>query len=55
MVIMENRICYCFGYSEADIVQDVLKNDGRSLIMERIRAEKKDGGCNCGANHPLDR
>jgi hypothetical protein len=52
---MGNRICYCFGYSEGDITRDVLENKGRSLIMERILAEKKGGGCNCGTNHPLGR
>lgn len=52
---MENRICYCFGYSEEDITKDILKNNGRSLIMERILSEKKGGGCNCDTNHPLGR
>ncbi len=52
---MENQICYCFAYSEEDITRDVLANKGRSLIMERILAEKKGGGCNCGTNHPLGR
>lgn len=52
---MENRICYCFGYSEEDITRDVLENNSRSLIIERILAEKKSEGCNCGTNHPLGR
>ncbi len=52
---MNNKICYCFGYSEEDIMRDVLTNNGRSLIMERILREKKTGGCNCGWNHPLGR
>jgi hypothetical protein len=52
---MKNRICYCFGYSEEDITRDVLENKGRSLITERILAEKKVGGCSCGDNHPLGR
>ncbi len=52
---MENQICYCFGYSEEDITRDVLENKGRSLIVARILAEKKSGGCNCGKNHPLGR
>jgi hypothetical protein len=52
---MENQICYCFGYSDEDIRRDVLENNGRSLIMERILGEKKSGGCNCGATHPLGR
>ena len=52
---MNTQICFCFGYSEDDITQDVLANKGRSLIMERILYEKKGGGCNCGATHPLGR
>jgi len=52
---MENQTCYCFGYSEEDIIQDVLQNNGRSLIMERILVEKKAGGCSCGSKHPLGR
>jgi len=52
---MENRICYCFGYSEEDITREVHENNGRSLIMERILTEKKCGGCDCGTNHPHGR
>ena len=52
---MDRKICYCFGYSEEDILRDVLANQGRSLIMERILTEKKAGGCNCGRNHPQGR
>ncbi len=39
---MENRICYCFGYTEEDIRRDVLENNGRSLIMERIVFSEKE-------------
>lgn len=52
---MENQICYCFGYSEEDITKDVLANKGRSLIMEKIMAEKKVGGCSCADKNPLGR
>jgi hypothetical protein len=53
---MEKKlICYCFGYSEEDIVRDVLENNGTSLIMERIQNEKKKGTCNCKFNHPEGR
>jgi len=47
-------ICYCFGYSAKDIRNDILQN-GRSLIMERIAAEKKAGGCNCAVTNPKGR
>ena len=52
---MANQICYCFGYSEEDIVEDVLANRGISTILERIVNEKKKGGCNCKFNHPEGR
>ena len=52
---MANQICYCFGYSDEDIIKDVLANGGVSTILKRIAGEKKTGGCNCGTNHPLGR
>lgn len=44
-------ICYCFGYTEEDLRQDVLRY-GRSRIMERIMAEKKDSRCRCADTNP---
>lgn len=49
------QICYCFGYSEDDIIRDLNENRGTSTILERIVNEKRNGGCNCGKNHPLGR
>ncbi len=37
----KNLICYCFGYSEEEIIADVEKNRGMSTILERILAAKK--------------
>ncbi|NJD55862.1 MAG: BFD-like (2Fe-2S) protein [Nitrospirae bacterium] len=51
----ENLICYCFGYTEEDIVKDVMENRGASSILERILSEKKKGTCRCGTTHPLGR
>ncbi|MFQ6757120.1 MAG: BFD-like (2Fe-2S) protein [Deltaproteobacteria bacterium] len=51
---MPRLICYCFGYTEEDLRQDVVKN-GRSLIMERIVAEKKNGCCRCAEKNPAGR
>ena len=48
---MSEKICYCFNYTEDDILKDV-KENGRSTIMERITAEKKKGTCQCKKNHP---
>ena len=53
---MERKlVCYCFGYSEEDIIRDVLENNGTSSILERILNEKKKGTCRCGTTHPLGR
>jgi hypothetical protein len=51
----KNRICYCFGYFEEDIIRDVLENKGTSTILEKIANEKKRGGCSCSNTHPLKR
>jgi hypothetical protein len=48
-------ICYCFAYSEADIVDDVLKNHGQSPILERIAEAKRTLTCQCGDKHPEKR
>lgn len=47
-------VCFCFGYSASDIREDLEKN-GRSLIMERIAAEKKANNCDCAAKNPKGR
>ena len=50
-----NLICYCFGYSQEDIMADVENNRGVSTIHQRILGEKKKGTCNCKINHPEGR
>ncbi|BDV01600.1 hypothetical protein TDMWS_16850 [Thermodesulfomicrobium sp. WS] len=47
-------ICFCFGYTEADIVADIQAH-GRSTIMERIVREKAQGGCSCATTNPKGR
>jgi len=51
---METVICYCFNYSRKDIEQD-LKRNSRSTIMERIMEAKKLGGCDCSNKNPKGR
>ena len=51
---MDNIICHCFGYTGEDIKKDVIEH-GRSLIMEKIIAEKKTGGCDCANLNPKGR
>lgn len=48
---MHDLICYCFEYTSEDIKEDFIVN-GRSLIMEKIMAEKKMGTCECAAKNP---
>lgn len=47
-------ICYCFGYTVADIKVDAIRN-GRSTILERIIREKHDGACRCAETNPTGR
>ncbi len=51
---IDELICYCFEYTKDDIEQDYIKN-GRSLIMDKIAAEKKTGGCDCANKNPKGR
>ena len=52
---MANTICFCFGYTDKDIIEDVRKNIGKSTILEKIKTEKSKGGCNCAALNPKGR
>ena len=49
---MNKLVCYSFKFSAADIQADVGANAGRSLILEKIIAEKKAGACQCKTTHP---
>ena len=51
---MNDMICYCFGYTREAIEQDVLEN-GRSIITEKIIAEKRFGTCQCPTKNPKGR
>jgi hypothetical protein len=48
---MAEKICWCFGYMDEDIVRDVQAH-GRSSILEAIMAAKKGGKCDCGHKNP---
>ncbi len=45
-------ICYCFGYTDLDIIRDVVKNKGESLIAKRIIAARSKGECQCELKNP---
>jgi hypothetical protein len=48
-------VCYCFNYCAQDIREDVLEHGGRSLILEKIIAERQAGHCQCAIRHPEGR
>jgi hypothetical protein len=50
----EELVCYCFGFTREAIEQDFLRN-GRSLVLEKIAAEKKAGSCDCAHKNPRGR
>ena len=52
---MAELVCYCFGYTANDIREDVLKNNGESTIMAKIKAEKQAGNCQCETKNPRGR
>ncbi len=44
-------VCFCFEYTKKDIEED-LKNHGYSKILEKIKTEKKNKGCNSEVKNP---
>ncbi len=50
----DDLVCYCFQYTKKQIEDDYIDN-GRSIILERIIAEKKAGGCECAQKNPKGR
>lgn len=52
---MNKKICYCFEYTEDDIIRDLNRNDGVSTILDKITKAKKQGNCNCKDKHPEHR
>ena len=51
---LEELVCYCYGYTVADIETDFERND-RSTLMEIIQQEKKLGNCQCDSKNPKGR
>ncbi|MFK5925020.1 MAG: hypothetical protein QM483_00165 [Desulfuromusa sp.] len=52
---MDQKICYCFNHSEAEIRQDVHNHGGKSTILEKIITAKRQNGCQCATKHPESR
>jgi hypothetical protein len=51
---MAKLVCYCFEYTEEDIRRDFEAN-GRSTILEKIKAERNFGHCQCSVKNPKGR
>ncbi|MFC1943878.1 hypothetical protein ACFLWO_04825 [Chloroflexota bacterium] len=52
---MSKLICYCFKYTEADIINDFKTNSGKSSILEKITEARKSNTCQCDDKHPEKR
>ena len=52
--VVEDVICYCFGYSTQDIEDDYNEN-GSSALMLKIQREKASGNCECAIKNPKGR
>ena len=44
-------LCYCFGFTEANILED-MKRNGRPTIPDVIKAQVKAGNCYCEITNP---
>ncbi|NQT74327.1 MAG: hypothetical protein HQ553_16415 [Chloroflexi bacterium] len=49
---MNKLICYCFEYTESDIKDEMLQNNGKSLLLERIIEARKNDTCQCDVKNP---
>lgn len=45
-------VCYCFDYTAQAIVEDVIKNGGKTDIPAQITAQVKAGNCFCEITNP---
>lgn len=43
---MGKYVCYCFQFTEEDIIND-FRNNGHSTILDHIARMKKENGCSC--------
>ncbi len=46
------KICYCFDYTDEDIIADVKANNGESTIEKRIAEAKRRKQCQCEIKNP---
>lgn len=45
-------VCFCFNYTKKNIIDDYLSNNNRSSILEKIKTEKQNDGCDCKVKNP---
>jgi hypothetical protein len=50
----DEMVCFCFQYTKKDI-EDDFRDNGCSLIYQRILDAKKSGMCNCAQENPRGR
>ncbi len=50
----EDLVCYCFRITKRQIEEDFIRN-GRSLVLDKIKEAKKEGGCDCARLNPRGR
>ncbi len=46
------KICYCFDYTDEEIMADVKANKGESIIEKRIAEAKRRKRCQCEIKSP---
>ncbi|MFC2044731.1 hypothetical protein ACFLT8_06040 [Chloroflexota bacterium] len=52
---MSRLICYCFQYTELDIINDFKTNNGKSSILAGITEARIRHTCQCDDKHPEKR
>jgi len=51
---MSEIICYCFNYSDEDIIADFIAN-GKSAILKKVMSSKAEQKCDCHLKNPKGR
>jgi hypothetical protein len=51
---MSHLVCYCFGYTDEDIIKDFIANR-KSTVLARITQAKRTDSCQCDVKNPWKR
>ena len=49
-ISIDDKVCFCF-----DISKDEIRKIGKDKVLEKIRDNMKEKGCNCETNNPSGR